>query len=199
MNTLILIPARGGSKRLPGKNLRCVGGKSLVRHAVECGRQFAKYARIEQSVVLCDTDDRLIAAEAKAAGAIVPFLREAFFATGETTSAASTLRLLFRLEAQPDDVIVLLQPTSPLRTVYDVQETWDVHHGLGMTAATQNEDKPGKANGAVYIITAAALGKANTFTPMGTVYVGMPPWRSVDVDTAEDLAEAERIWKESRG
>ena len=73
--TVCLIPARGGSKGLPGKNLLPVGGISLVGRAALAAREFARLAALKDVIVLVDTDAEAIAEEATRWGASVPFLR----------------------------------------------------------------------------------------------------------------------------
>jgi N-acetylneuraminate synthase len=126
MSPVCLIPARGGSKGLPDKNLRPVGGMSLVGRAVVCGREFARLAGLSRLRVLVDTDSPTIAEEARRWGGEVPFLRPAELAGDTVSTAASTLAALERLErggAEVNDVI-LLQPTSPLRSAEDVLACW---------------------------------------------------------------------------
>ena len=117
MHVLYLIPARGGSKGLPRKNILPLGGVPLVVHSIKAAQASACQGRI-----IVSTDDPEIAAVAKEAGAEVPFMRPAELAT----DAASTLDvILHALDWCSDheialDVLVLLQPTSPLRTGQDI-------------------------------------------------------------------------------
>lgn len=198
MSTLVLIPARGGSKRLPGKNLRTVGGVSLVGHATRCGVEYAQQ-HWEACRVICDTDSEEIAEEAKRHGAEVPFLREPDFAQDGTTSAATVIRMLERLGADDWDVVTLLQPTSPLRTAEDVRGTrgaWGEMMGVTTFSATTGSSVP---NGAVYVIWAIELRRERSFTGGWGSRYAMPPERSIDINTAEDLAEAERLWRLQHG
>lgn len=125
MHVLIVIPARGGSKGLPGKNLRCVGGVSLVGRAVYAARGFARLAGIDATIFV-DTDSAEIAEEGRRYGADVPFLRPAELAGDATSTSDSVLHAVQRLIARgvQVDVIVLLQPTSPLRTAEDIAACW---------------------------------------------------------------------------
>lgn len=110
---LALVPARGGSKGIPRKNLQLLGGKPLVVHAIEAGLA----ARLVSRVV-CSTDDEEIAAVAKQAGAEVPFLRPAELAqdTSEDWPVfVHTLEWLEREEEYKPELVVNLRPTSPLR------------------------------------------------------------------------------------
>jgi len=115
---LAVVPARGGSKGLPGKNLLEVGGKSLVRRAVEGAAASGCCRRI-----VCSTDDDAIGAEAIRAGADVPFRRPAELADAAATSLAVVLHALQRVEAErggPVDMVCLVEPTTPLRSAEDI-------------------------------------------------------------------------------
>ncbi|MBZ0147311.1 MAG: acylneuraminate cytidylyltransferase family protein [Pseudorhodoplanes sp.] len=107
-----IIPARGGSKGVPGKNLRLLGGKPLIVWSIEQAR--ACHA-IEKVVV--STDDEEIARVACQAGADVPALRPLELASDTAATELALVHMLTVLEAGSyrPDTIVLLQPTSPLR------------------------------------------------------------------------------------
>lgn len=110
---LAVVPARGGSKGVPRKNLQLLAGKPLVAHAVETGLASTLVGR-----VLCSTDDAEIAEAARAAGAEVPFLRPAELAQDASEDwpvFMHVLDWLQRQEAWMPDVVVNLRPTSPLR------------------------------------------------------------------------------------
>jgi CMP-N-acetylneuraminic acid synthetase len=110
-----VVPARGGSKGIPRKNLQLLSGRPLVAHAV----QTALDARPLVSRVLCSTDDPQIAAAASAAGAEVPFLRPSRLAQDATEDWPVFVHVLDWLEEHEQwvpDLIVNLRPTSPLRT-----------------------------------------------------------------------------------
>ena len=119
LRVLGLILARGGSKRLPGKNLLPILGKPLISWTIEAS---LACPLICQTVV--STDSQAIADVALAAGSSVPFLRPAELARDESSSADAALhalQYLFDLEAQAFDVVVLLEPTSPLRASSDLK------------------------------------------------------------------------------
>jgi CMP-N,N'-diacetyllegionaminic acid synthase len=126
MRLLLHVPARGGSKGLPGKNLCRIGGKSLVRRAIEAGQSFLEGAGLSGRI-LVDTDDARIADEAARAGAPVPFLRPDWLARDETPTLDTVLHAIDRLEeaGESHDVLVLLQPTSPLRRAGDIAACWE--------------------------------------------------------------------------
>lgn len=115
LKVLALITARGGSKRLPGKNLRPLGGKPLIAWSVEAALGSAYIDRIVTS-----TDCPEIAAAARAAGSDVPFLRPPELSGDHASSADAGLHALRFLADEAYDIQVLLQPTSPLRTAADI-------------------------------------------------------------------------------
>jgi CMP-N-acetylneuraminic acid synthetase len=123
MKILALIPARGGSKRLPGKNIRMLGGKPLIVWSINAARDIPEICDI-----LVSTDDPAIAAVCKDAGASVPWLRPAELATDTASSVDVALHALDWYEAANGavDGILLLQPTSPFRTRETVLRGIDV-------------------------------------------------------------------------
>ena len=123
---LLLVPARGGSRGIRGKNLQQVDGASLVARAVICAHRFLKEVPLADARIVVDTDSDAIAHEARAWNAEVPFLRPPALAGDTTTTAESTLHLLSTLASDgwAADTLVLLQPTSPLRSWEDVQSCW---------------------------------------------------------------------------
>lgn len=125
---LVLVPARAGSKGLPGKNLRRVGGVSLVGHAVRAGKRFLSLTGLA-GTVLVDTDSEEIAKEGLLWGAIAPFLRPPELATDTTPLVDTVLFAVGRLGKHHGtyDVVVLLQPTSPLREVEDIVDCWKAY------------------------------------------------------------------------
>jgi len=118
MRILALITARGGSKRLPGKNIRLLGGKPLIVWSIDVVRDIPEICDI-----LVSTDDPEIAAACSKAGAYVPWLRPAGLATDTANSVDVALHALDWYEAEKGavDGLLLLQPTSPFRTKNTVQ------------------------------------------------------------------------------
>jgi N-acylneuraminate cytidylyltransferase len=113
MRILALITARGGSKRLPGKNIRVLGGKPLIVWSIDVAKDIAEICDI-----LVSTDDPAIAAVCTEAGVLVPWLRPADLATDTASSVDVVLHALDWYEAEKGavDGVLLLQPTSPFRT-----------------------------------------------------------------------------------
>lgn len=123
MNVLVDIPARGGSKGIPRKNLRTVLGISLVGWAVLAARRSRVLLGTGANVrILVDTDDEEIALEGRAWGAEVPFLRPLELARDESPTAGSVVHAVarYRESGWAADGVILLQPTSPLRSAEDV-------------------------------------------------------------------------------
>jgi CMP-N-acetylneuraminic acid synthetase len=140
-SVLAVIPARGGSKGIPRKNLCKVAGLSLVEHAV----RIAKGLTWIDCCVL-STDDPEIAAEGRRCGLEVPFLRPAELATDKATGVAAWRHAWLESEAAFErrfDCSVLLQPTTPLRTADDVTATIDAMLLGGHRAATTISRVPG--------------------------------------------------------
>jgi CMP-N-acetylneuraminic acid synthetase len=118
---LAVVPARGGSKGIPLKNLREVGGRSLIAHVGEVIRTVPE---IDRAVV--STDHEGIAAAAEAAGIAVPFRRPAAISgdkIGDIDVLTHALEATEAIDQTRYDIVVMLQPTSPLRTAADVSAT----------------------------------------------------------------------------
>lgn len=113
MKILALITARGGSKRLPGKNIRPLGGKPLIVWSIDVAKDIHEICDI-----LVSTDDPAIATVSKESGAYVPWLRPAELATDTASSIDVALHALNWYEAEKGTVdgLLLLQPTSPFRS-----------------------------------------------------------------------------------
>lgn len=115
---LYLIPARGGSKGIPGKNIKPLAGIPLIGHTI---RQALSVA--DSADIVVSTDDPAIAEVALREGASVPFMRDPALATDTASSRAVMIDAIDRLNAMGHDydTIVLLQPTSPMRTASDIR------------------------------------------------------------------------------
>lgn len=227
MRVLVHVPARAGSKGVINKNLRTVGGLSLVARSVRLGQALLRRLGVEGEV-LVDTDGASIAQEAGRAGASPAFLREAHLAQDTTPTVETVLGALARLQEQGRrfDVVVLLQPTSPLRSLDDVAACFDAHLAAGSAlTVTYGAHPPQRAltlttngtleplftpetfaaprqahgstvmpNGAAYVTTVELLHQRRAFLVPGvTRAVVMPPERSIDIDTEQDLAIAEGL------
>jgi CMP-N,N'-diacetyllegionaminic acid synthase len=118
MKILAVIPARGASKRIPGKNLRPLGGRPLLLWSIESGKAASGIAD-----VIVSTDDAAIADVARKAGAIVPWLRPAELSTDDAMSADVCIHAVDWYEAEKGKVdgVLMLQPTSPFRRQESVE------------------------------------------------------------------------------
>lgn len=113
-----LITARGGSKGLPGKNVRMTAGKPLIAWTLEAA---LKAKSLDRTIV--STDDREIAETARRFGGEAPFMRPPELARDDSPHVDVVLHALAWLDEEQDfrpDYVVLLQPTSPLRTAEDI-------------------------------------------------------------------------------
>jgi len=113
MKILALIPARSGSKRIPNKNIRLLGGKPLIVWTIEMALKISGICD-----VLVSTDSLEIQAISSTAGASVPWLRPSKFATDGASSVDVAIHAIDRYEKDHGKVdgLLLLQPTSPFRT-----------------------------------------------------------------------------------
>jgi N-acylneuraminate cytidylyltransferase len=219
--TIATICARGGSKGLPGKNIRPFCGRPLIVHSIA-----QALACPVLDAVYVSTEDAIIAEVSRAAGARVPFLRPAELATDNAAKLPVIEHLVCYLEArgQTIDRIVDLQPTSPLRDMSDiakavqawpeaaltvsVREAGDnpyfnlveqgtdgwFHLSKGTGIARRQDAPPVYAlNGSIYVWQRAALAHAAVHG-LWSVNIGifpMPRWKSVDIDDLEDFEYAQ--------
>ena len=207
---LAIIPARGGSKRLPRKNLRELAGKPLIAWTIEAARGSRYLDR-----VMLSSEDEEIMGVARALGCEVPFARPAELATDEAPGIAPVLDALSRLPGYA--WVVLLQPTSPLRSAEDIDgciETCVRLKAPACVSVTLSPKKPywmyaigerGKLvplaeapksappptahvlNGAMFMARTDWLLEHRDFISVDTVAHVMPPERSVDIDDALDF------------
>ena len=222
--TIATICARGGSKGLPGKNIRPFAGRPLIAHTI------AHALACEQiDAVYVSTDDARIAAAARAAGATVPYLRPAELATDEVGKVPVIEHLVAHLESTGERIarVVDLQPTSPLRVSADIAaalamrpdadlvvsvceaadnpyfnlvepgaDGW-MHLSKGHGGVRRQDVPPVYAlNGSIYVWQREALARA-AVQGMWSVKIAtslMPRGRSVDIDTLEDFEYAEWLY-----
>ena len=149
---LALIPARGGSKGIPHKNIRSFAGYPLISWSIAAAKHSKSVTR-----VIVSTDDEEIAAVAREYGAEAPFLRPAEFAQDHTTDLPvfeHALKWLEEVEGYKPDVIVQLRPTSPIRprgmvddAVRILIDHKDADCVRGVVPAAQNPHKMWRFNG----------------------------------------------------
>lgn len=131
MRVLGIVPARGGSKGIPGKNVRPLGGKPLLAHTAEAALAARRLSR-----VVLTTDDERIAEVGRACGLEVPFLRPAELAMDDTPTLPVLQHAVTELESQGDrfDAVCLLQPTSPFRRAGDIDGCIEMLENEGLDA-----------------------------------------------------------------
>lgn len=122
MKPLVIIPARGGSKGVPGKNIKLLGGKPMIQYTIEAAR-----AVFEDACICVSTDDEGIKAVVEQTSLRVPFLRPTDLATDTAGSYEVILHAIAHYEANGyfPDTILLLQPTSPFRTAEHLRAALD--------------------------------------------------------------------------
>lgn len=207
---LALVTARGGSKRLPRKNVLDCGGKPLIAWTIEAALQSGVCSR-----VVVSTEDPEIAAVSREYGAEVPFVRPAELASDTATSISveqHALRWLAESQGWRPTWSFLLQPTSPLRTAADIREALRVarvEHAVYVVGVTDGPrvwpawrdrwprpapESPVKIptiiNGAIYLRRYRSGDEWSADVHWGYY---MPPERSIDVDTAWELAMADAL------
>lgn len=203
-----LIPARAGSKRLPGKNLAPLAGVPLIAHTCEAAR-----ASGVLSALYVNTDSPEIAAVARDYGAACPVLRPRHLAGDDTPTRPANLFLLDYLAQRGEryDALAILQPTSPLRTAEDIRAAWNLfeeHAPCAVVSVTpvapaawlgrvgrdgrlecdSGSDPVYRLNGAIYIHRWDDY--MHDRAARKTIAYIMPPARGLDIDTRDDLAYA---------
>ena len=219
---LAIVPARGGSKRLPGKNLADLGGKPLIAWSIEAALK-SRYV----TKIVVSTDDATIAHTAEQWGAEVPFLRPAELSAGTTEVLRHTLGF-YEKRGEIFDFLILLQPTSPLRTAEHIDEAiielmqkkaaavisvcemehsplWSntlpedlslEHFIKEELKRVRSQDLPTyyRINGAIYICRTDEFLEQNTLFLNEKIYAYiMPKEASVDIDERLDLIVANAI------
>lgn len=217
---LVLIPARGGSKGLPKKNIKDLCGKPLIGYSIDLAR-----------CITCDdnicvsTDDDNIKSVVEASGLFVPFLRPVAL----STDMASTNDVLvhavkyYQSRGKSYEILVLLQPTSPLRTLKELNEaialyTNDIDMVVSVTKShaptvlceenaegyidlvynkkgesRQNMKDMYEYNGAIYIINIKSLLKGSLSGFTKKIKYVMPKETSIDIDDIYDFKLVESI------
>ncbi|HUO56392.1 MAG TPA: acylneuraminate cytidylyltransferase family protein [Candidatus Paceibacterota bacterium] len=216
-----IIPARGGSKGIPGKNKKPFNGKPLVAHAIQAAKQSDYIDRI-----IISTDDEQIARIGERYGAEVPVMRPKKYAGDASPTLDSVLHMIDHLRKNgfAPGISVLVQPTSPLVTSADIdacieslssridacvsvcevserpEAMYFIKAGKVVEFLKEQLDAPRqklptlhRLNGAVYVTRVAALRKYGFIVPGKTRALVMPKERSVDIDDMLDFEIAEFI------
>lgn len=217
---IAIIPARGGSKGLPGKNVKNLNGKPLIAYTIEAA---LKAECIDRVVVT--TDNKKIAEISVKYGAEVPFLRPKHLARDDSKAVDTYLYMIDELQELENITInelMVLLPTCPLRTSVDICNAYNLFkekEADSVISYTQEKhpifwhkyiDGEGKfedifedsianrqqlrttfyPNGAIYIFKTKLLKKKEYYSKKSYAYI-MPGRRSVDIDTSDDFEYVE--------
>ncbi len=222
---LAIIPARGGSKGIPKKNIINIAGKPLIAWTIES----AKKSRFINRIVVSSDSTEILSVAEKYGSEIIK--RPAKFANDKISAAAAvphTLEYLKKKEKYVPDIIVFLQPTSPLRTAKDIDDAlkffFEKKAGT-VISVTEGDNKALKSffiekgimrgivndefpftnrqalpkiympNGAIYIISEKEFQKEKRLFSKKTFAFIMPPERSIDLDVKEDIPVLEKLLK----
>lgn len=220
---LFIIPARGGSKGIPRKNIKELCGRPLIHYSIELARTFAP-----DSHIIVSTDDDEIRDVASRTGLPVPYMRPAELGGDRVGSREVILDAMDWADRQGIgyDCVVLLQPTSPMRVPADVSEalalyrpdvdmvvsvteascnpyydcfetqpdgTLHVSKGDGAYTRRQDAPKAWQYNGAVYVINPASIRRMTLGEFPCRIPYEMPRSRSVDLDTPLDWTIVESL------
>ena len=221
MNPLIIIPARGGSKRIHKKNIKLFNGRPLIYYTIEVAREL-----FNDEIICVSTDDQEIKSIVESCGLKTPFLRPSYLASDSATTHDVILDTVkwYEQNGYHPDTIILLQPTSPLRTSNHLKDSlleWD--NSLDMITSVSlpfndnlknifyenenghlikieetkilnyDQNKIFQLNGAIYIIKVDSLktSKISEFSKVKKFI--MKKINSVDIDTIEEWKLAESI------
>ena len=141
MKVLGVIPARGGSKGVPKKNVKLLGGKPLIAYSIEAARAAKRLTR-----VIVSTDDEEIAEVSRRWGADAPFLRPAELATDAAKAVPVIQHALEEMERRDDqvyDAVMMLQPTTPFRTGADIDRAIEILEKTGADSVISVVDVEG--------------------------------------------------------
>jgi len=225
---LAVIPARYGSKRLPGKNIKQLAGKPMIAWTILAAQQTGIF-----SDIVVSTDSEKIAEISQQYGGTVPFLRDAADADDYTPVSIVTVNTLERMGNKYDTVIQLMA-NCPCRIAQDIKNAYDNFLSSGsefqisvfkfgwmnpwwamkVNAGGEHEPLFPKAykkrsqdlaelycpSGAIWIANAAALKREKTFYGNGYKVFALSWQSAVDIDDAEDFSLAEMIheWRKNR-
>lgn len=162
---LVVVPARGGSKGIPDKNIQTVGGIPLV---AKVGEVLKELTEIDRSVVSTDSDH--IAAVAESAGIDAPFRRPQSLSgdlIGDLDVLTHALEIMEEIDCTQYDVVVMLQPTSPLRTAQNVRDCLQKMLNENLDAVWTVSETDTK-NHPLKQLTIAENGKLDYYDPSGS-------------------------------
>jgi CMP-N,N'-diacetyllegionaminic acid synthase len=225
MRILYIIPARKGSKGLPGKNIKLLGGKPLIEYSID----FALINLKNDDALCISTNDEAVIESAKSKGISIPFIRPEELANDNASSHDVIIHAVNHYEKlnQTFDAVLLLQPTSPFRIQDDftnlIKEYDDnTEMVVSVKLAKENpyftlfeENSEGflnkskigdferrqdcpevyAFNGSMYLINIASIKKSKISEFKNIKKITMPEERSVDIDTLADWILAEYYLK----
>lgn len=221
-DTLFVIPARGGSKGLPGKNIKKLCGKPLIAYSIDVAREL-----VDDEHICVSTDSEDIKRVVESYGLSVPFMRPEYLATDTATTSDVLVHaaIFFKEQGIEYKKLVLLQPTSPLRTSQDVKGAMELYRDDidmvvsvmkshapavlccenedGYVELVYNKNAAGRQqlqdmyefNGAVYVINIQALLDKGLAKFTKKVKYLMAKEQSVDIDDIYDFYQVEAIIK----
>lgn len=221
-SVLAIIPARGGSKGVPRKNIKVLAGKPLIAWTIE-EAQKSKYI----DLLILSSDDAEIITVAKEWGCEAPFVRPPELATDATSGIEPILHAINNIPGY--DYVVVLQPTSPLRKFMDIDgalETCINREAVACVSITKVNKTPYwmfslcndlrlkpfvkggnlamprqllpdiyELNGAIYLAETDWFKETKTFINQDTIGYIMPVERSLDIDSLSDFIYAETLIK----
>jgi CMP-N,N'-diacetyllegionaminic acid synthase len=225
MLTVAVIPARAGSRGLPGKHLRLLGGEPLIVHTIRAALQATRVDR-----VIVSTNDPAVARVARRAGAEVPFRRPDSLAGDETPTVPVIRHAVDWLESTGAkvDIVVTLQATSPLRDAREIDaavallDSGDARSAvsvapLGIPASVvgalvdgrfqavrpegdgrrQEAPEAVRLTGGVYVTRRDLLDEGRLLDELPAAMT-TSGGAAIDIDGAEDLAAVRRAWRSQR-
>ena len=168
-SAVALIPARQGSKRVPGKNVRVVGGHPMLAYTIAPALESGVFER-----VIVSTDSEEIAAIARHYGADVPFLRPAEFATDTSPDIEWLEHLLKEMQRQGRtwDCFSLLRPTSPFRTADTIRRAWALFTAQQAVDSLRAVEKCAQHPGKMWVV------RGERMFPLLPFANGEQPWHS---------------------
>lgn len=227
MKILVIIPARGGSKGIPHKNIKPLAGKPLIHYTIDVARQI-----VANEDICVSTDDPEIMQCVEDYGLKVPFVRPSELATDTAGTYEVLLHALNYYEQQGKsyDVVILLQNTSPFRTPEQVKEALTLYNsnldmvvsvkecsanpyycvfeeneygylnickGDGSITRRQDAPKVYEYNGAIYVINPKSLKEMPLYKFTKRIKYVMDEKSSLDLDTMNDWHMAELLISKS--
>lgn len=173
-----IIPARGGSKRIPRKNIAEFCGKPLIAWSIEC----AKASQYIKRVYVSSEDEEILKISTKY-GAIA-IKRPQELAMDLTSTEDTLVHALNHMDSP--DVVVFLQATSPVREAVDIDDAITQFLAMGVNSLFSISTSQ-KENGSIYIFKSGVFKKRGDIKASNTAVFVMPEWKSCDIDYPKDM------------